>query len=156
MRKQNVPWLLLSIAIIIFDQVTKFVIKQHFYYGTGHRVTPFFNLLHVRNYGAAFSLMDNPGGSQRWLFSLISLLVSMVLIVWLLTLAAQQRWRVVALALIIGGALSNFWGRFTLGYVVDFLDLHIGQYHWPAFNIADTAICTGTMILLISLVKYKK
>ena len=156
MRKINLLWLLLSVVIIIFAQLTKLAIKHHFYYATEYHVTPFFNLLYVRNYGAAFSLMDSPGGVQRWLLSLISLIVSVMLIVWLLTLAAQQRRQATALALIIGGALSNFWGRFTVGYVVDFLDFHIGQYHWPAFNIADTTIFIGVMMLLVDFVKRKK
>ena len=156
MRKNNLPWLLLSVVIIIADQLTKFLIKHHLHYATGYRVTPFFNLLHARNYGAAFSLMDDPGGSQRWLLSLISLVLSMVLIIWLLTLQAQQRWRAASLTLIIGGALANFCGRFAVGYVIDFLDFHIGQYHWPAFNLADTAICIGVIMLFVELVQHKK
>jgi len=156
MHKHNLTWLWLSIAIIIVDQAMKFVIKHHFQYGMAHRVTPFLNIVHVRNYGAAFSFLNDPGGQQRWFFSLISLAVSIVLTIWLLTLEAHHRGRAVALALIIGGALSNFWGRFTLGYVVDFLDLHMDQYHWPAFNVADSAICIGAIILIISFVKQKK
>jgi len=155
-RKHNLPWLLLSVVIIIFDQMTKLMITHHLHYATGYRVTSFFNLLHARNYGAAFSFMDDPGGGQRWLFSSISLIVSVMLIVWLLTLAARQRWRATALTLIIGGALSNFWGRLTLGYVVDFLDFHIGQYHWPAFNIADMTICIGVIMLFVGFTNHKK
>ena len=156
MQKQNSRWLLLSVAIIILDQATKFVITQHFYYATAHYVTPFFNILHLHNYGAAFSFMDYPGGEQRWLLTLISLVVSVMFIIWLLRLTNHHHWFAAGLACIIGGALSNLCGRLMLGYVVDFLDLHMAQYHWPAFNVADAAICVGTIILVVSVVKHKR
>ena len=156
MHKHNLTWLWLGIVVIVLDQVLKFVIKHHFHYGMAHRVTSFFNIVYVRNYGAAFGFLDDPGGKQHWVFSFLSLAMSIILIIWLLTLEAHHRWRAAALALVIGGALSNFWGRFTFGYVVDFLDVHLGNYHWPAFNIADSAICVGAVILMMTFVKHKK
>ena len=155
MYRYNLVWLCLSGLIILLDQVTKFLIKQHIQYGSSYLLTSFFNLVHLRNYGAAFSFLDIQDGGQRWLFSLISLLVSFVVLIWLLTLKKGYRWRAAALALIIGGALANFWGRFTVGYVIDFLDVHIGRYHWPAFNVADSAICIGAVILLVGLYRGK-
>ena len=156
MHKHNLTWLWLSVVVIIFDQAVKFVIKHHFDFNTIHRVTSFFNIVYVRNYGAAFGFLDEPGGKQDLIFSFISIGVSILLTIWLLTLEVHHRWRAAALGLVIGGALSNFWGRFTLGYVVDFLDFHLANYHWPAFNIADAAICIGAIMLLISFVKKKK
>jgi len=155
MRRYNLLWLWLSVLIILLDQTLKFIIKQHFPYGSVHPVTSFLDLVHLRNYGAAFSFLDIANGQQRWLLSLVSLVVSIILLIWLLRLKKGYRWRAAALALIIGGALANFWGRISVGYVVDFLYFHIGRYYWPAFNIADSAICIGAIILIINLVKAK-
>ena len=156
MRKHNLIWLCLSAVVLVFDQAVKFAIRHHFDFNTVHRITSFFNIVYVRNYGAAFGFLDKPGGKQDIIFSFISIFISILLTIWLLTLEKPHRWRAAALGLVIGGALSNFWGRFTLGYVLDFLDFHLVNYHWPAFNIADAAICIGAIILLISFVKNKK
>jgi signal peptidase II len=156
MRLKNLQWLWLSIIIIIVDQVTKILIRHHLPLGHYHVVTSYFNLVHARNYGAAFSFMDTAGGHQRWVFSVFSLLVSILLIIWLLNLQATAHWRAAGLALVIGGALGNFWGRFTSGYVTDFLDFHWHTAHWPAFNVADSAVCVGAAILILSLARGKK
>ncbi len=156
MNVKNLNWLWLSVVIIAADQFTKHLIKQNMVYGTGEYITSFFNVVHARNYGAGFSFLDNPGGYQRWIFSLISLAVSVVLIVWLSKLRKDLVWRKLALACIIGGALGNLYGRFFKGYVVDFLAFHIGNYHWPAFNIADSAVCIGAFILIVGMIWGKK
>lgn len=148
-------WLALSVLIIMFDQVTKLLIGQDLSLGQSIRVTPFFNIVYAKNFGAAFSFLDVPGGYQRWLFSLISLAVSITLIIWLFKLKATEKWRACSLALIIGGALANLWDRFVLGSVVDFLDFHLGAYHWPAFNVADSAVSIGAVMLLIDIMRKK-
>lgn len=152
MRVKNSYWLLISLLIIIVDQFTKIVVRHHIPLGQGIQLTSFFNLVHARNYGAAFSFLNTAGGIQRWFFAAFSFIVTLVLIVWLLKLKAKQEWRALALALIIGGALGNFWGRFKVGHVTDFLDFHLGVAHWPAFNIADTAVCVGAAILVFNIV----
>jgi signal peptidase II len=156
MKLKNLNWLWLSVIIIIIDQITKVIVSNHIPLGSGIQITPFFNLVNAQNFGAAFSFLDTPGGHQRWMFSVVSLLVSIGLIIWLLRVERSQHWRAAALALVIGGALGNFWDRFSVGYVVDFLDFHLGNYHWPAFNVADTAVCIGAAILIINLMQVKK
>ena len=156
MNKQNLNWLWLSVIIIIIDQVTKVLIEHHLTFGEIVYVTSFFNIDHLQNFGAAFSFLNIPGGQQRWMFSLVSFVISIILIIWLLRLPSGKRSKAFALALIIGGALSNFWDRFVTGFVIDFLDFHYGELHWPSFNIADSAVCVGATILIISLLRGKK
>jgi signal peptidase II len=142
---------LLSIALLVFvaDQLTKLWIVNHFVYGASEIVTPFFNLVRVHNFGAAFSFLNNEGGWQRWGFSVFAALVSLIILVWIARLSSQQKLEGVALALILGGALGNLYDRVTLGYVVDFLDFHWSGSHFPAFNIADSAICVGAVLILL-------
>jgi signal peptidase II len=144
-------WLLLSIAVVIFfaDQLTKLWIVNQYIYGASDAVTSFFNLVRVHNFGAAFSFLNNEGGWQRWGFSVFAALVSLVILVWITRLSTQQKLEGLALALILGGALGNLYDRLTLGYVVDFLDFHWSGRHFPAFNIADSAICVGAGLILV-------
>jgi signal peptidase II len=148
-RKQL--WLLLSIAVVIFfaDQLTKLWIVNQYIYGASDAVTSFFNLVRVHNFGAAFSFLNNEGGWQRWGFSIFAALVSLVILVWITRLTTQQKLEGLALALILGGALGNLYDRLTLGYVVDFLDFHWSGRHFPAFNIADSAISVGAVLILV-------
>ena len=156
MNKQNLNWLWLSVIIIILDQITKVLIAHHISVGEGIYVTSFFNIDHLQNFGAAFSFLNVPGGEQRWMFSLVSFIVSIILIIWLFRLPSGKRSKAFGLALIIGGALSNFWDRFVTGFVIDFLDFHWGSTHWPSFNVADSAVCVGAAILIINLLWGKK
>lgn len=156
MRLKNLHWLWISVIVIAVDQITKVLIRHHLSLGHYHTVTDYFNLVHARNYGAAFSFMDTAGGHQRWIFSLFSLFVSIFMISWLLYLQPNLRLRALALSLLIGGALGNFWGRFTVGYVTDFLDFHWHTTHWPAFNVADSAVCVGAAILIFNIAWSKK
>ncbi len=140
-------WLGLAALIIILDQITKLWISNSFVYGEGLRVTDFFNLVHARNMGAAFSFLSDAGGWQRWLFSAIAVIAA-VWITWLLRKHAQEKLFCFALALILGGALGNLIDRIAYGYVVDFLDFYWKSYHFPAFNLADSAITCGAALLL--------
>ena len=140
-------WLSLATVIIILDQVTKLWISQTFVYGGSVVVTNFFNLVLVHNSGAAFSFLSNAGGWQRWLFSAIAATAS-VWIIWLLRKHKYEKLFCFALTLILGGALGNLIDRAAYGYVVDFLDFYWNTYHFPAFNIADSAVTCGAGLLL--------
>ena len=140
-------WLSLATVIIILDQVTKLWISQNFVYGESVAVTNFFNLVLVHNSGAAFSFLSNAGGWQRWLFSAVAATAS-VWIIWLLRKHKQEKLFCFALTLILGGALGNLIDRTAYGYVVDFLDFYWDTYHFPAFNIADSAVTCGAGLLL--------
>jgi signal peptidase II len=151
---RNAVWLLLSLAIFIVDQYTKNLIVAHFDY---REVLPIFtsggewgfNLTLAHNYGAAFSFLADQSGWQRWFFAALALVVGTGLSVWLLRLPQGKPLLAAALALLVGGAFGNLYDRVLNGYVVDFLDAFYGAYHWPAFNVADSAICVGAALLLL-------
>jgi signal peptidase II len=140
-------WLGLAALIIVLDQISKLAISSHFFYGESLRVTGFFNLVLAHNTGAAFSFLNDAGGWQRWLFTAIAIVAS-VWIVRLLRQHAQQTLFCLALALVLGGALGNLIDRVAYGYVVDFLYFYWGKYDFPAFNIADSAISVGAVLLI--------
>jgi len=141
-------WLLVSAAIVAADLATKAWMTHAFAPGESLTVTPFFNLMLVYNTGAAFSFLAGAGGWQRWFFMAISVIVS-VAIVWMLRRHDRQPFLSAALALVLGGALGNLYDRLTLGQVVDFVQLHAAGYYWPAFNVADSAISVGVVMLVI-------
>ncbi len=140
-------WLGLSALVIVLDQLSKIWITNHFAYGESLTVLGVFNLVLAHNTGAAFSMLNDAGGWQRWMFSAIAVVAS-VWIVWLLRKHHQQKLFCLALALILGGALGNLMDRIAYGYVVDFLDFHWGNQHFPAFNVADSAITCGAVLML--------
>lgn len=142
-------WLWLSVVVIVLDQLTKVGAETWLRFHDPVPVTPFFNLMLSYNPGAAFSFLSDAGGWQRWFFVVLALLVSAVIVLWLRRLPAAQRWTAAALALVVGGAIGNVIDRLVYGHVVDFLDFYIGHWHWPTFNIADSAISVGVAILLI-------
>ncbi len=140
-------WLLVSVVVIVLDQLSKAAINSHFAYGESMAVTSFFNLVLAHNFGAAFSFLDHAGGLQRWLFSGIAIVAS----VWITLLLRKHQSQLLfsfALAFILGGALGNLIDRIAYGYVVDFLDFHWGGYHFAAFNLADSAITCGAALLI--------
>ncbi len=142
-------WYLLALFIIVIDQLTKYWVTQIFVYGETLELLPVLNLTLVHNMGAAFSFLSDAGGWQRWFFAIISMVVSTVLVVWLYRLPSRQCLLAMAIALILGGALGNLCDRILLGYVVDFVDAHYQQHHWPAFNVADAAITLGAVLLIL-------
>ena len=148
-------WLALSLIILIADQFTKVLVIGYYQLGASTEVTSFFNLVRAHNSGAAFSFLSDASGWQRWFFSIIGLLAA-VLLVWLLKSHAGQKLFSFALACILGGAVGNVIDRLLYGYVVDFLDFHwrwlapvFGGGHFPAFNIADSAITIGATCLIL-------
>jgi signal peptidase II len=148
-------WLWLSALVIALDQLSKAWITSHFAYGENFYVLGIFNLVLAHNTGAAFSFLNDAGGMQRWLFSIIAIAAS-AWIVWLLRKHRAQLLFSWALSMILGGALGNLIDRITYGYVVDFLDFHWGIYHFPAFKLADSAITCGAFLLILDSFKEKK
>jgi signal peptidase II len=141
-------WLWLTFAVLVLDQTTKGLASAWLGFHEPVALAPFLNLTLTHNTGAAFSFLSGAGGWQRWFFAGIALVVSAGLVLWLRRLGPGQRALAAALALVLGGALGNLIDRLVLGYVVDFVDLHYAGWHWPAFNVADSAITVGVAILL--------
>lgn len=141
-------WLWLSAAVVVLDQLSKYLATEGLHYGVPVALLPIFDLTLLHNTGAAFSFLATAGGWQRWFFAAVALGVSLYLVRWLGKTPREQRWQGVALALILGGALGNLIDRIFLGYVVDFISLHWRHYYYPAFNIADSAITIGALMLL--------
>ncbi len=129
------------------DLATKAWVSAEFTVGDVQVIAPFFNLVLWHNTGAAFSFLAGAGGWQRWFFIGVTIAVSAVLLV-MLRRSSKNRLLCVALALVLGGAGGNLWDRVTLGYVVDFIQLHAAGYYWPAFNVADSAISVGVVLIL--------
>ncbi len=149
-------WLWVTVIVIALDQLTKQIASSYLTYAEPVAVIPYFNFTLLHNTGAAFSFLSDEGGWQRWFFSIIALVVSGVIVVWISRLNAHQRWLAIALAFVLGGAVGNLWDRLFLGYVIDFIDLYYQRYHWPAFNIADSAIFIGAVMLIIDSVVLSK
>lgn len=142
------PWLGLAAIILIADQFTKVLILGYYQLGDSTPITGFFNVVRAHNSGAAFSFLAGASGWQRWFFTVIGLLAA-VLIVWMLRTHTGQKLFSFALACILGGALGNVIDRVLYGYVVDFLDFHWLGWHFPAFNVADSAITVGAVCLIL-------
>lgn len=145
---QGLWWLGVSAVVLILDQITKIAVTKSLELYDVVPVVKFFNIVLVHNYGAAFGFLSSAGGWQRWFFTMIALGVSILLPYMLYHLEKRHTRQAVAYALILGGALGNVYDRITYGYVVDFIDWYVGEWHWPAFNIADSAICIAVAILI--------
>jgi len=141
-------WLGIAMIIVLLDQLSKITLSRMMVFGQSDTVTSFFNLVMVYNRGAAFSFLADQPGWQRYFFAGVSLLASL-LIIWMLKRHSGQRLFCWAMTLILGGALGNFIDRIAYGYVIDFLDFHVGGFHWPAFNVADSAITLGAVLFIL-------
>lgn len=148
-RKIAFGWLLIAVVIVILDLWTKGLASESLSLYRPVEVTSWLNMTLAHNYGAAFSFLSDAGGWQRWLFTILAAVVTVVLIVWLFRLQAKEKLTAAALGLIIGGALGNLIDRIMNGYVVDFIDVYYHDWHWPAFNLADSAITGGVILLLL-------
>jgi len=147
-KMSMLKWLWLSALIIVLDQASKWVMSSWLSLYETVAVIPFFNLTMAHNTGAAFSFLSQAGGWQRWFFVGLALAVSLGLLIWLKKIA-KTNLEAMSVSLILGGAIGNVIDRVYFGYVIDFLDVYYGSYHWPAFNIADSAIVIGAIILVI-------
>ena len=141
-------WLWLSLIVIILDQLTKGIASANLTMFDPVPVMPMFNFTLMHNEGAAFSFLSDAGGWQRWFFTILATVISIVIVVWIKKLEAHEKWTAFSLAFILGGAVGNLIDRVRLGYVVDFIDVYYGTAHWPAFNIADSAITVGAIVMI--------
>jgi signal peptidase II len=143
-----IPWLGLALIVILIDQVTKITILKTMPYGASRAVSSFMNIVLVYNPGAAFSFLAAQTGWQRYLFTAIAVGAA-VFIIYLLKRHTGQRMFCWALSLILGGAVGNLIDRLIHGHVIDFIDVYYRGWHWPAFNIADSAICIGAALFVL-------
>lgn len=146
--RRYLAWLALAGMVVGLDQWSKSAILAHFFEGESRPVTAFFNLVLVYNPGAAFSFLADNTGWQRWFFVLLAAAICS----WLLRLtwlSRQKRLEPAAFMLIVGGAVGNVIDRLVHGRVIDFLDFFAGNHHWPAFNLADSAICLGVALMIL-------
>lgn len=141
-------WLILSAVLILLDQWTKAIAVSALDYAVPVSVLPGLNWTLIHNYGGAFSFLSDHGGWQRWFFLVVASAVTLVLVEWLRRTSRRQWLLCLPLALLIGGAIGNLIDRGSLGYVVDFIDVYYGQSHWPAFNVADSAITVGIVLMI--------
>ena len=142
------PWLAWAVLLMGADQITKSLILNHYQLGDSTFITSFFNIVRAHNTGAAFSFLADAGGWQRWLFTGIGVAAT-IFIVWQLRAHPGQKLFGFALSSILGGAVGNVVDRLMHGYVVDFLDFHVSGWHFPAFNVADSAITLGAVCLIL-------
>ena len=142
-------WLWLTALVIILDQATKLAIDASMQLYESIAVFSNFNITYVHNTGAAFSFLSDAGGWQRWFFAVLAAIVSIVIALWMARLKKHEMMLGIALALILGGAIGNLIDRIAYGYVIDFLDVYYQSWHWPVFNVADSAITLGVILLIL-------
>jgi signal peptidase II len=146
-------WGWITVLVIVLDQVSKIMADSLLQYHQPVAVVPLFNFTLMYNKGAAFSFLASAGGWQRWFFLVLTSAVSFFIYRWLGKLKSHQVLQYSALALILGGAIGNLIDRAMYGYVIDFIDVYYSTHHWPAFNIADSAITIGAFLLIIDTFK---
>ena len=155
-NKSGLIWLWVTVVLLILDQVTKYVVSTQMQLYQSIELLPVFNFTYVHNYGAAFSFLSEAGGWQRWFFSIIAISISVLLTYWLKKLPAKNLVLCGAYSLVLAGALGNLYDRLTYGYVIDFIHVYYDTWHFPAFNIADSAICIGAGLLLLDAFRDQK
>jgi signal peptidase II len=149
-EKTALIWVWLAVIVVALDQLAKWFVVENFELYEILPVGPFLDLTRLHNEGAAFGILAEAGGWQRWFFLALAGAIGVAIVWWLRSLPAKgQYWLAIGLALILGGALGNAWDRFFDGYVVDYLHFHWGDAYFPAFNVADIAITTGAIMLII-------
>ena len=142
-------WLIFSVVIVILDQITKFYSVKFLVLHEPKYIYDGLNFTLMYNTGAAFSFLSDAGGWQRWFFIGVSCFVSIIIVIWMYNTLTKSRYLLLALSFILGGALGNLWDRLTLGYVVDFIEVYYQDMYWPAFNIADSSITIGAVLLIL-------
>jgi len=155
-------WLWIALIVLVLDQWTKIWADNELILHNPVALMPFFNLTLAYNEGAAFSFLSDAGGWQKWFFIILAIVICIVLVIWLSRLSVVAKWESIALSLVLGGAIGNVIDRFLYGHVIDFFDVYYESEscffmfgdagmscHWPAFNIADAAICVGAVMLII-------
>lgn len=145
-------WIWISLLVIFLDQYSKYWISNNYELHVSYDLMPYLRLFLDHNTGAAFSMLAQYPELAKYLFSSFSALVVMGLLFWLFTLQSSSRWVAVSISLILGGAVGNLIDRVRFGYVIDFIDVYVNQWHWPVFNIADSAVCVGAVMLVIDII----
>ena len=148
-RDGALRWLWCSLFVVVVDQSAKLAAVAWLDPTSSVELIPMLDLVLAYNTGAAFSFLSTAGGWQRWLFIGLALVICAFIVHWLRELPRDARWTPLALSLILGGAAGNVIDRVRIGAVVDFIDFHVGGWHWPAFNVADSAICAGAALLVL-------
>lgn len=148
-------WLWLSALVVALDQISKYVASHMLEMFQPLAVMPMFNLTLMYNTGAAFSFLSGAGGWQRWFFTLIAVVISIIIFTWIRKLGSDQHLQAAALSLVLGGALGNVIDRLLLGHVVDFIQIYYEHWYWPAFNLADSAITLGVGLLILDTLLHK-
>ena len=146
----QMKWLWISLLVVVLDQATKQIAESQLTPHQAVNLLPFFDWYLTYNTGAAFSFLANAGGWQRWLFTAIAIVISVVIVQWIRKLPADETLTAFSLSLILGGAIGNLIDRVYLGHVIDYIQVWLGKYPWPAFNIADAAISVGAVLLILS------
>ncbi len=139
----------LSLLLVIADQLTKMMVLGSLELYESIEITSFFSLTHVHNYGAAFSFLADEDGWQQYFLVSISAIASIAIILWMRKTSINQPYKLIALSLILSGAIGNLIDRAVFGFVIDFINLHYQDFYWPVFNVADTAITLGVILLLL-------
>ncbi|AEW44294.1 lipoprotein signal peptidase [Serratia symbiotica str. 'Cinara cedri'] len=142
-------WLWVVVVILVLDIASKQWVRYHLVLGQSKTFIPSFNLFYTRNYGAAFSFLAHHCGWQRWLFACIAIATILVLMVMMYNEIAQQKLKNIAYAFIMGGAFGNLYDRLYSGFVVDFIDFYVSNWHYPTFNLADIFICVGAVMIIL-------
>ncbi|MFP1839133.1 signal peptidase II [Lonsdalea quercina] len=149
MKSTGLRWLWLALVVLVVDLGSKQWVMTHFQLGESLPLIPFFNLTYAHNPGAAFSFLADKDGWQRWFFAVIALAITAALLVLMYRSSASQKLINIAYAMIIGGAVGNLTDRLVHGYVIDFVDFYINDWHYPIFNIADAGICIGALLIVL-------
>lgn len=155
-QHSSLKWLWITVIFLIIDQVTKQWVAGSMELYQSINILPFFDITYAQNKGAAFSFLADQGGWQRWFFTAIAAIASIVFLVWLKRTPANQPLLAAALACMLSGAIGNLIDRALFGYVIDFLDFYIGTSHWPTFNVADSIIFIGAALMIIDSFKQDK
>jgi len=148
-------WLWVSGMVVFVDQATKHLAQTRLTYAEPVAVAPSFNLTLLYNKGAAFSFLNDASGWQRWFFVAVALTAVALILYWLKRLGPGSRWTSLGLALVLGGAVGNLIDRLMLGQVIDFIQLYYGDFYWPAFNVADSAITVGAAALILQSIMHR-
>lgn len=145
-------WYRIAIVVVLIDQLVKRWVAATLQYQPPVKLLPVLELTYAENTGAAFSFLDNAGGWQRWLFTAIAVVVGIGIAIWMARVQRTQSLLLASLSLVLGGAVGNLIDRVRFGYVVDFISAHWDVHYFPAFNIADTAICIGAGLMLLDMI----
>ena len=155
-KESGLVWLWITVVFLVIDQISKQWVAQTFDYRESLAVMPFFNLTYVHNPGAAFSFLAEQPGWQRWFFTAIASIASIVFFIWMAKTPKTNKILGIGFSLLLSGALGNLIDRVLFGYVIDFLDFYVGNAHWPAFNVADSAIFVGAALMIFDSFKAEK